>query len=92
MFGFLNVSLTWSLADLHTAEEIECSLICQSSFLVASLAECGTKASGVTALCVLIPCFIYKYAHFINVETEARGSEVMWLVSGILWVGDDKNY
>lgn len=52
MFGFSNVSLTWSLADLHTAEEIEHSLICQSSFLVAhntelllaSLAECGAKS------------------------------------------------
>lgn len=35
MFGFSNVSLTWSLADPQTAEEIEHSLICQSSFLVA---------------------------------------------------------
>lgn len=39
MFGFSNVSLTWSLADLHTAEEIEHSLICQSSFLVAHNTE-----------------------------------------------------
>lgn len=87
MFGFSNVSLTWSLADLHTAEEIEHSLICQSSFLVAhntelllaSLAECGAKASGVTALAILYPCFICKYTHFIKVETGARGPEMMWL-------------
>lgn len=63
MFGFSNVSFTWNLADLHTAEEIEHSLICQSSFLVApnleiplaSLAEVGAKASGVTALRILCP-------------------------------------
>lgn len=100
MFGFSNVSLTWSLADPHTAEEIEHSLICQSSFLVAqntqlllaSLAECGAKASSVTALCILYLCYICKYTHFLKVEAEARGSEMMWLVCRMLWVEDEMSY
>lgn len=100
MFGFSNVSLTWSLADPQTAEEIEHSLICQSSLLVAhntqkllaSLAECGAKASGVTALGILYPCVICKYTHFIKAEAEARGSEVMWLVCRMLWVEDERSY
>lgn len=97
MFGFSNVSFTWSLADLHTAEEIEHSLICQSSFLVApdselllaSLAECGVKASGVTAYVYYVHGSFANTPILKNVETEVRGFEVRWLVSRLLCVGDD---